>query len=202
MLFRSCEVFVHKERKLGLYLPDDFIVLHAGTTDWVGRDWPYEKFVEIAKKLIKNGENVVCVGKYTEKPIPGTVNLVADTTISQMSWIISQAKFFIGIDSLPMHIAQAHDIPGLAFFGSVKPETRIYSKNMRSITARNVDCLGCHHDDLNPKPSTHSCRTGTLDCINKLSVNEMYDKIISILRPLKLKSKILLSPKHGVNFII
>lgn len=197
----DCEVYVYSERKLGLYLPDNYIVMHAGTTDWVGRDWPNENFAKLAKKLISKGENIVCVGKYTEKAIPNAKNLIGNLTVAQMSWVISKAKFFIGIDSLPMHVAQSHSIPGLAFFGSVRPETRIYDKNMHFITAKDVSCLGCHHDVYDPKASTHNCRTGTLDCINKLSVEEMYDKVISLLRPIYLKNKIALNAKHGVNFI-
>lgn len=166
-------------------LPEDFIVVHAGRTDWVGRDWPHDNFVELSKKLMDAGETVVAVGKYSEGTIPCNMDLISKTSIAEMAFVMSKAKAFIGIDSMPMHIAQAFDVPGVSFFGCVKPESRIYSKKMRGITAENLACLGCHHRKPAPSTVTKKCETGTLDCINKVSVDNMWNKVIDLLEETK-----------------
>ena len=162
-------------------LPEDFIVIHAGTTDWVGRDWPHENFAVLSKKLMSEGETVVAIGKYSEGEIPCSLDLRSKTSISQMAYIMSKAKAFIGIDSLPMHVAQAFDVPGISFFGCIKPELRIYSKKMRGINAENLSCIGCHHRKHAPSTVTRICETGTLDCVRKVSVNDMWNKVKDLL---------------------
>lgn len=162
-------------------LPDDFIVIHAGRTDWVGRDWPHENFIELSNRLMAAGETIVAVGKYTEGQIPCNIDLTSKTSIAQMAFVMSKAKAFIGIDSLPMHVAQAFDLPGISFFGSVYPESRIYSNNMSGINAKNLSCLGCHHRKPAPSTVTKNCETGTLNCIKEVSVNDMWHKVQELL---------------------
>lgn len=162
-------------------LPDNFIVIHAGRTDWVGRDWPHENFVELANRLMDAGETVVAVGKYSEGQIPCHLDLRSKTSIAETAFVMSKAKAFIGIDSLPMHIAQAFDVPGISFFGCVWPESRIYSDKMRGINAKDLSCLGCHHRKPAPSTVTKTCETGTLDCIKGVSVNDMWYKVQDLL---------------------
>jgi ADP-heptose:LPS heptosyltransferase len=132
---------------------------------------------------LERGEKIVSVGGSTEKTfIPCTIDARFKTTPRQTAWIMKNSKFFIGIDSFPMHIAQSFNIPGIAFFGSVSPNLILYSKKMKSITANNLTCLGCHHNQsLFASKTTHKCKTNTLDCINKVSVEDMWNKIIELL---------------------
>ena len=164
---------------------ENFIAIHAGRTDWVGRDWPHENFVELAKKLMEKGEKVVAVGKYSEAQIPCDLDLRSKTSIAEMAYVMSKAKAFIGIDSLPMHVAQAFDVPGISFFGCVWPESRIYSDKMRGINAKNLACLGCHHRKPAPSTVTKVCETGTLNCIKNVSVNDMWNSVQDLLEEIK-----------------
>jgi ADP-heptose:LPS heptosyltransferase len=181
----DCELSMNPQPLKDVELPDNYIVIHPGKTDWVGRDWPTECWIEIANRLLRNGEKIVCVGKYSESEIPCTLDLRSKTSIAQMGWVMNNAKAFLGIDSMPMHIAQVFDVPGISFFGCVLPELRIYSKNMKGITANNLSCLGCHHRRPTPSTVTKSCETGTLDCINKVSVDDMWFKITDLLREIE-----------------
>jgi len=177
----DCKVCMVPYPILGFKLPDDFVVVHAGRTDWAGRDWPHENFVELSKRLMAAGENVVAVGKYSESQIPCTMDLRSKTSIAEMAHVMNKAKAFVGIDSLPMHVAQAFDVPGVSFFGCVWPESRIYSSKMRGINAKDLPCLGCHHRKPAPSTVTKTCETGTLDCINKVSVDDMWYKVQDLL---------------------
>lgn len=158
---------------------DPGVVIHAGKTNWAGRDWPVENFIEIANRLIALGERVTCIGRGGDNLVPGT-DMRGKTSIPELAGIIKKAKLFIGIDSFPMHIAQTFDIPGICFFGSIDPSLRIYSPAMSGLKA-DIPCIGCHHRRPTPSTVTATCETGTLDCVKMVSVEQMWRGIQKLL---------------------
>lgn len=175
-------IFYVKKEPMKIELPETFIVIHPGKTNWAGRDWPHENFEELATKLQNRGNKIVCVGRHSEEYIPCDLDLRGKTNIYQLAWIMSKAKLFIGIDSFPMHIAQTADIPGIAFFGCIDPKLRLYNNKFVAITATDLACLGCHHRRPAPSTVTNTCETGTFDCIKKVSVKNMLDVVKTILK--------------------
>lgn len=165
-------------------LPDNYVVFHAGITAWVGRNWNSEGFSEIARRLKEHGFEIVTVGGKGDHLMPGSIDLRAKTTIPELAYVMHDAQAFVGIDSFPMHVAQVMNLKGVAFFGSIKPETRIVNKNMVGVTANplQVACLGCHHMKFAPATVTNKCKTGTLDCETQFTVEEMWEKVKSCLK--------------------
>jgi len=172
----DCELFMNQQ-PFPKSLPSDYVVIHAGKTSWVGRDWEQTKFESIAKRLKAAGHNVVCVGTKSDNVVPCTVDIRGETNLSQLATVIKNSKLFVGIDSCPMHIAQAVDVPGVCFFGSIDPDKRIVSKKMKGITAKNLECLGCHHRKPTPSVVTNVCETRTLDCLEMVTVDMMWKAI-------------------------
>jgi len=182
------QYYVHCADKIENYeLPDDYVVIHAGVTNWVGRNWSTEGFVEIAQRLLDQGENVVCIGKGADREVPCTIDLRSRITFFEMNKVIKDAKMFIGIDSMPMHIAQILDIPGVSFFGCVDPKFRIYNTKMQAIHAnkKEVPCLGCHHRRLPPCTTLQNCETKNLDCEKKVTINDMWLSVSTKLNRIK-----------------
>lgn len=171
----DCELYLNTEPVDDL--PENYVVVHSGKTSWVGRDWSHEKFSEIANFLREAGHTVVCVGQGGDHLIPCDMDLRNKTTISQLAHVMKNAKLFVGIDSFPMHVAQAMNTPGVVFFGSVKPETRIVTENMTGVSAPHTPCLGCHHRKLSPCTNTNNCETGNLECIDRVTVEQMWNQI-------------------------
>jgi GT2 family glycosyltransferase/ADP-heptose:LPS heptosyltransferase len=169
----DCKIFIDQEP---VPLPEKFIVIHAGKTAWAGRDWYADRFDEIAKRLIKN-HKIICVGQGGDYPVSCDRDLRDNTSMQQLAYIISKAKLFIGIDSLPMHIAQAVNTPGVCFFGCIKPTTRIVRNNMKGVVARDLSCLGCHQNKYWPSLATTECVNGTLNCQEMVSVDQMWKEI-------------------------
>lgn len=99
----------------------------------------------------------------------------------QLAFIIQNALAFVGIDSFPMHVAQTFNVPGVCFFGSIKPESRIIRPNMKGVTAH-LPCLGCHHRKPAPCTATAECERGIAECINQVSVDDMLQEINKILQ--------------------
>jgi len=159
-------------------LPDKFIAIHAGyKTNWVGRDWPITKFEIVAKRLMEAGHNVVCVGTSHDYKVTSTADFRGKTNTYQLAHILKNASLFVGVDSFPMHVAQFMNTPGVCFFGSIDPKTRIYRENMRGVVAEGVKCLGCHHRKATPCTLTAICETKFVDCVNQVSVDNMMKAI-------------------------
>jgi len=170
------EYYIHQE-PCSKPLPSDYIVMHAGYTNWVGRNWSTSNFEQIAQKLLDEGQQVICIGRGDDRFVPSTMDLRSRISIYELANVVKNAKFYIGIDSMPMHIAQCLNIPGICFFGSISPELRLFRENMTGLTAPNLSCLGCHHRRLAPCTTLQTCETGTLDCESKLTVNLAWQKI-------------------------
>jgi len=171
----DCSLFLNT--KVVDNLPDEYVVLHAGRTNWAGRDWSSMKFDILSKQIQQSGHKVVCIGTLADNKVTCDLDLRGKTSISELAYVIKNAKLFVGIDSFPMHVAQTFDVPGVCFFGSIKPSTRIVSKNMVPVVAGDLKCLGCHHRQHAPCVVTSSCETQFLDCINQVSVAQMMERI-------------------------
>jgi ADP-heptose:LPS heptosyltransferase/GT2 family glycosyltransferase len=171
----DCQPFIHRDPFDGL--PEEYAVIHAGRTMWAGRDWSSAKFDIIAKRLQATDLKVVCVGTETDHRTACDVDLRGKTSVSQLADVIAKAKLFVGIDSFPMHVAQCFDVPGVCFFGSIKPQTRLYSKNIRPVFADGLKCLGCHHRKPTPCTSTVTCDVGIQDCINNVTTDHFWKAI-------------------------
>lgn len=174
---KDCQMYIKIDENIPYDYPDQFAVIHAGATNWVGRDWEPDRFCTIAEAIRTKGIPVVCVGKGGDHLVPCDADLRDKLTIQQLAAVIFQAKFFVGIDSLPFHIAQAAHTPGAAFFGCIKPETRIVNKNMHGFCVQGLQCLGCHHRKLPPATATTKCETGKLDCIKLPAVTAWEERI-------------------------
>jgi ADP-heptose:LPS heptosyltransferase len=171
----DCELFLHTEEVKGL--PEDYIVLHAGNTGWAGRDWSLLRFEVLANKLLKNDYKTVLVGSGRDHYVSSTKDLKGRTTIHELAYIMKNARMFVGIDSFPMHVAQTFNTPGVVFFGSINPATRLIRDNIRTVKVDGLPCLGCHHRQPAPCTVTVHCETGTKECVNGISIEEMYRNV-------------------------
>jgi ADP-heptose:LPS heptosyltransferase len=50
------------------------------------------------------------------------VDLVGQTTVEELTWVLDRADLFVGPDSGPMHLAVARRTPVVALFGPTEPE--------------------------------------------------------------------------------
>jgi GT2 family glycosyltransferase len=174
---KDCELYIHTD-EYDLpdgFTPGNYIVIHGGATNWVGRHLRPEVLNEFVQICSFHNIRTVCVGHGGDQELSCDLNLVGQTTVFEMAHVIQNAALFVGIDSMPMHIAQAVKTTGVAFFGSVRPDTRIINSNMHGVTAMDVPCLGCHHRKLAPSVVTNVCETGTLDCETKMTAKRLWN---------------------------
>lgn len=177
---KDCDLYLHTEPIENL--PESYIVIHAGKTLWAGRNWSSFKFDAISSKLYTAGHKIICVGTDSDhKTSACDLDLRGKTSIAQLGYVIKNAKLFVGIDSFPMHIAQTFEIPGVCFFGSILPSTRLIKDCIKPVFADDLKCLGCHHRKSTPCTITTTCDIGIQDCINTVSIAQVWAIISNLL---------------------
>jgi GT2 family glycosyltransferase/ADP-heptose:LPS heptosyltransferase len=126
---------------------EPFAVMHAEPTNWPGRDWPTERFNEVAEAL---DMPVLQVGAEAnpETAVYHALDMRGLELRMSMA-LISKASLFLGIDSFPATVAAACDVPSVVLFGCVRPSLRLSGKAM-GLTGHGLSCLGCHHEHPPP----------------------------------------------------
>ncbi len=95
-----------KEKNIG---PNDLVIGISTTTGNKIKEWPLERFKELAKKLIEN---------YKAKIIFLNPN---DFSLEELPSLMKKFNLFIAADSGPIHIAHALGIPLIDIIGPVDP---------------------------------------------------------------------------------
>jgi GT2 family glycosyltransferase/ADP-heptose:LPS heptosyltransferase len=178
----DCKLFFRAERYEPL--PSNYVVIAAGVTNWAGRNWHAGKFNEVISWAKSLGFSTVAVGNSHDGRVPLCdldYDLRGVTTLPQSAYVIRNARLFLGIDSLPMWIAQTYDVPGVAFFGSVRPEFRVAGK-MRGVNAGWLPCIGCHHDQRAPAVNLPQCKMGHTFCEDEVNANMMIEAAAELLK--------------------
>ncbi|MCR4302017.1 MAG: putative lipopolysaccharide heptosyltransferase III [Sulfuricaulis sp.] len=107
--------------------PKGFIQVHP-TSRWMFKSWTVEKNAALIGALQAAGESVVLTAAPSEPELQFTARITAllkkpvlDLTgklsLNQLAALTAQAKCFVGVDSVPMHIAAAVQTPCVAVFG-------------------------------------------------------------------------------------
>ncbi|MEL7484496.1 MAG: glycosyltransferase family 9 protein [Planctomycetota bacterium] len=112
-------------------LPSDAepIVL-APTSLWPGKQWPSDRFAELASRLHARGigpfvvvggpgEREQCLPLLDAPGIP-IIDRVGKTSVGELMAIIEHARLVVANDSAALHIAVGYDKPIVALFGPTK----------------------------------------------------------------------------------
>lgn len=102
--------------------PGDWVAIHPGPTTWRCKNWPADRWQAVIEHVMKGGRNVVLVGNDALPPLPNTRDLRSKTNVGQLAAILGECSLFIGVDSFPIHAAQAMGVPVLGLFGVTRPD--------------------------------------------------------------------------------
>jgi heptosyltransferase-1 len=104
----------------------------APTSRWASKQWPDERYVEVARELLaqRGFERIVIVGgPGEESQVPalcawaateggaGAVNLIGKTTVPRLMAVVEGCSLLIGSDSAAVHMAVGFDRPCVALYG-------------------------------------------------------------------------------------
>lgn len=109
---------------------NNLIAIHPFTSDPI-KQWPYEYFVELTKRLIKElNVKVAIVGSKEELGKScelfddlgnGLIDLTGKTTLRQLAAVLNKCRLLISGDSGPVHLSACVGTPVIAIFRSDIP---------------------------------------------------------------------------------
>lgn len=109
----------------------NYIVIQP-TSRWFFKCWDESKMAQVITALQQEGRTIVLTSGPDKKeramiesilaasPQTGVVSLAGELTLPQLASVIDHACLFIGVDSVPMHMAAALQTPCVALFGPSK----------------------------------------------------------------------------------
>jgi heptosyltransferase-2 len=133
----------------------------------VTKEWPQERFLEVAHLLERDGFRPVFVGSDSAREREraaamarecGGIDLAGRTDLPTFAALLESAALFIGNDSGPMHLAAAVGTPTVGIFGSTSPAwTGPRGERVRVVGPAGVDCSPCFRTTC---PFDRECLTG------------------------------------------
>jgi heptosyltransferase-1 len=123
---------------------ETFVLINPGA-GWGAKQWPAERYGEVARELAKAGlaplvnfgPDELELARAVESASDGKARLIS-CTIAELIALTRRAKLFIGGDTGPMHLASALGVPVVAIFGPTDP-ARNGPYGTRSTVLRNAD---------------------------------------------------------------
>ena len=110
----------------GVEIP--YILVHP-TSRWFFKCWEDDRLANVIATLVDEGHRVVLTSGPEPKELalveslmarvdhPGVKSLAGKLTLPALAAVIGKADLFLGVDSVPMHIAAAMGVPIVALFG-------------------------------------------------------------------------------------
>ena len=170
-----------------------YFVLFPGAS-WTGKQWPVEKFSAFASLVFhETGMSAVICGGVTERELGEAliaimdipvVNMVGETSLSDLAAVIKDAQFLLGNETSAVHIASAVGTPALCLLGgghygrfmpyAIESETK---KPLPVAIIHKMDCFNCNWrcryfvEEGKPVP-----------CIEKISVEEVFAAVQSLIK--------------------
>lgn len=115
------------ERQLRQLGVRQFAILNPGA-GWEGKQWPTERYSEVARGLRALGLRSLVNFGPGEEPLARAVEAASggaatalSSSVSQLIAFTRRAQLFVGGDTGPMHLAAALRVPVVALFGPTSP---------------------------------------------------------------------------------
>jgi heptosyltransferase I len=115
------------DRRLKAQGTQEFALLNPGA-GWGAKQWPAERYGEVARQLSENGLKALVNLGPGEKDLARAVETAsggaAETfagSLTQLIALTRRARLFIGGDTGPMHLAAALGVPVVGIFGPTDP---------------------------------------------------------------------------------
>ena len=150
---------------------------------WPTKVWYREKFAELGKKFSDNFKFLIFWGWEKEKAEAGEIKkiigenalLIPELNLKYTGALMEKCDVFVTNDTGPMHIAWVLGVNTVAIFGPTNPKLQgPLSGNSAVVRNELLSCLGCNLTRLEDCPYEHKC-------MNELSVNDVYNKILIFL---------------------
>ena len=169
-----------REKVLEEHKAGSYILIHP-TSRWLFKCWENRKFSalidELSSKYSEHGIKIIITAAPSKNELhmvedilnncgAKVIDLSGKLTLKQLAAFIEKAKLFIGVDSVPMHMASAFSTPCIALFGPSNELEWGPKSNDSRIISSNHTCRPCGID---------GCASSKVsDCLSIISVEQVY----------------------------
>jgi len=167
---------------------DTSIVAIAPGSVWNTKRWLIERFSELSLSLANSGFEIFIIGGKEDaelgKTIVGTAkhknihDATGKLSLLQSAELIRRSRVLVTNDSAPLHIGVAMRTPVVAIFGATVPEFGFapYEENDIVVETKNLSCRPCAIHGGN------ECPIGTFVCMKNIEVNDVAEKVRSLIK--------------------
>lgn len=154
---------------------DNYILIHP-TSRWLFKCWETTKFSVLINELSKKDLTIVITAAPNKNELKvvreiidncgaAVLDLSGKLSLKELAAFIDKAKLFVGVDSVPMHMADAFKTPCVALFGPSDDQEWGPRNSDSTIINSNHPCRPCA---MNGCAGSNIC-----DCLNSITVEEV-----------------------------
>lgn len=172
----------------------DFLVGISVTAGNKFKEWEPEKFSQLADKIIKelkgkilfigNKEDKKTVAKVISKMREKAIDFSGLVNLATLPVLITKLDLFISVDTGPLYIATALDVPVIDINGPFNVEEQMLLGAKAEIVENKIYCQPCSHK-TDPK---NFCKEGHLKCIREIRVKKVFHAVKKMIKKYNLKS--------------
>lgn len=155
---------------------NDYILIHP-TSRWLFKCWESNKFSQLIDLLESKGLKIILTAAPDKKELSiikeiiencstEVLDLSGKLSLKDLASFIEKAKLFVGVDSVPMHMASAFNTPCVAIFGPSDEQEWGPRIPLSHVISSNHSCRPCAMDGC---AGSQIC-----DCITSITVNEVH----------------------------
>ena len=170
-------------------LPDGPVVGLVLGSNVVRKDWPHERFAQLAEAVAaRHGATVLLVGGPSarenaaadliiDRARPRPVSTLADD-VRRMMWTVEGCDLLVSPDSGPLHLAHALGVPVVGLYGHTNPERVGPYSRYRDLV------VDAYHDPGEvPDPTGTVARAGRMERITVSDVLERVERAFDLYVP-------------------
>lgn len=153
----------------------DWVLVSPGS-EWKTKRWFPEGYREVMRELRRRGSRVIVIGSPAEREVAQAAaagldveNLAGETTISEVLYLVKNAKLLVCNDSMCMHVASALKVPTVAVFCATSPEFGFgpWKNDARVVEKQGLPCKPC------ARHGGRRCPAGTEACMRELEARDV-----------------------------
>ena len=151
---------------------------------WETKQWPLERWVELARRLRARGSRVMLLAAAPVAPRfvalrealgARVLDFAGETTPGEALALVALASLVVSEDSGLMHLAWVQGVPTLAIFGSSRAAwSRPEGPRTDGFYSEDLSCGAC----MQPV-----CARGDLHCLARVSVDDVEARALSLMDP-------------------
>ncbi len=134
------------------------------------RNWPEENQKQLID-LIKDQYNVIILHHSRETFFKDTID-ACGLKLRQSAGILKQCDGLITVDSGPLHMAAAFNIPTIALFGPIDYKARCKGYKNTTVVTSNLDCIPCWRNGITACQKTGKIKNYS-NCLKIISANQI-----------------------------